>query len=113
MNNYIKFSTLILTALLSFASIDTSQSTELSKEKISLNDLNQLKDISSIDLSQSANLMVYSVSSVDEKKDRYRNDIWLLDRQKNKEKILLKGNPSIGKTRFSPDEILLGYLASG
>jgi dipeptidyl aminopeptidase/acylaminoacyl peptidase len=94
-------------------SIDTSQSTELSKEKITLNDLNQLKDISSIDVSHSANLMVYSVSSVDEKKDRYRNDIWLLDLNKNKEKILLKGNHWVGKTSFSPDDILLGYLAPG
>jgi len=113
MNNYIKSSTLILTVLLSFVSIDTSQSTELSKEKITLNDLNQLKDISSIDVSHSANLMVYSVSSVDEKKDRYRNDIWLLDLNKNKEKILLKGNHWVGKTSFSPDDILLGYLAPG
>ena len=113
MNNYIKSSTLILSVLLSFVSIDTSQSTELSKEKITLNDLNQLKDISSIDVSHSANLMVYSVSSVDEKKDRYRNDIWLLDLNKNKEKILLKGNHWVGKTSFSPDDILLGYLAPG
>jgi len=113
MNNYIKSSTLILSVLLSLASIDTSQSTELSKERITLNDLNQLKDISSIDVSHSANLMVYSVSSVDEKKDRYRNDIWLLDLNKNKEKILLKGNHWVGKTSFSPDDILLGYLAPG
>ena len=113
MSNYIKSSTLILSVLLSFAAIDTSQSSELSKEKITLNDLNQLKDISSIDVSHSANLVVYSVWSVDEKKDSYRNDIWLLDLNKNKEKILLKGNPSIGKTRFSPDDILLGYLAPG
>ena len=113
MSNYIKSSTLILSVLLSFAAIDTSQCSELSKEKITLNDLNQLKDISSIDVSHSANLVVYSVWSVDEKKDSYRNDIWLLDLNKNKEKILLKGNPSIGKTRFSPDDILLGYLAPG
>ena len=68
MSNYIKSSTLILSVLLSFAAIDTSQSSELSKEKITLNDLNQLKDISSIDVSHSANLVVYSVWSVDEKK---------------------------------------------
>ena len=113
MNNYIKSSILILSVLLSLASIDTSQSSELSKEIITLNDLNQIKDISSIDVSQSANLMVYSVSSVDEKNDRYRNDIWLLDLNKNKEKILLKGNHWVGKTSFSPDDILLGYLAPG
>ena len=113
MNNYTKSSILILSVLLSLASIDTSQSSEVSKAKITLNDLNQLKDISSIDVSHSANLVVYSVWSVDEKKDHYRNDIWLLDLNKNKEKILLKGNPSIGKTRFSPDDILLGYLAPG
>jgi len=113
MNKHIKFSTLFLSIFLFLAAIDASQSSELSKEKITLNDLNQLKDISSIDLSHSANLVVYSVWSVDEKKDRYRNDIWLLDLNKNKEKILLKGNPSIGKTRFSPDDILLGYLAPG
>nr|MCS5623037.1 hypothetical protein [Candidatus Neomarinimicrobiota bacterium] len=111
MNKHIKFSTLFLSIFLFLAAIEASQSSELSKERITLNDLNQLKDISSIDVSHSANLMVYSVSSVDEKKDRYRNDIWLLDLNKNKEKILLKGNPSIGKTRFSPDDIFLGYLA--
>ena len=93
MNNYIKSLTLILSVLLSLASIDTSQSSELSKEKITLNDLNQLKDISSIDISHSANLVVYSVWSVDEKKARDRNDIWLLDLSKNKAKILLKGKP--------------------
>jgi dipeptidyl aminopeptidase/acylaminoacyl peptidase len=113
MNKYIKFSTLLLSIFLSLASIDASQSSELPKDKITLNDLNQLKDISSIDVSHSANLMVYSVSSVDEKKDHYRNDIWLLDLNKNKEKILLKGNHWVGKTRFSPDDILLGYLAPG
>ena len=113
MNRYIKFSTLFLSIFLFLAAIDSSQSSELSKEKITLNDLYQLKDISSIDVSHSANLMVYSVSSVDEKKDRYRNDIWLLDLNKNKEKILLKGNHWVGKTRFSPDDTLLGYLAPG
>ena len=113
MNKHIKFSTLFLSIFLFLAAIDASQSSELSKEKITLNDLNQLKDISSIDVSHSANLMVYSVSSVDEKKDRYRNDIWLLDLNKNKEKILLKGNHWVGKTSFSPDDILLGYLAPG
>ena len=113
MNKHIKFSTLFLSIFLFLAAIDTSQSSELSKERITLNDLNQLKDISSIDVSHSANLMVYSVSSVDEKKDRYRNDIWLLDLNKNKEKILLKGNHWVGKTSFSPDDILLGYLAPG
>ena len=113
MNKHIKFSTLFLSIFLFLAAIDASQSSELSKERITLNDLNQLKDISSIDVSHSANLMVYSVSSVDEKKDRYRNDIWLLDLNKNKEKILLKGNHWVGKTSFSPDDILLGYLAPG
>ena len=113
MNKHIKFSTLFLSIFLFLTAIDASQSSELSKERITLNDLNQLKDISSIDVSHSANLMVYSVSSVDEKKDRYRNDIWLLDLNKNKEKILLKGNHWVGKTSFSPDDILLGYLAPG
>ena len=113
MNKHIKFSTLFLSIFLFLAAIDASQSSELSKERITLNDLNKLKDISSIDVSHSANLMVYSVSSVDEKKDRYRNDIWLLDLNKNKEKILLKGNHWVGKTSFSPDDILLGYLAPG
>jgi hypothetical protein len=68
MNKHIKFSTLFLSIFLFLAAIDASQSSELSKERITLNDLNQLKDISLIDVSHSANLMVYSVSSVDEKK---------------------------------------------
>ena len=113
MNKYIKLSTLTLSIVISLTWIHVSQSTELSKEKITLNDFYQFNEISSIDVSHSANQIAYSVSSVDEKKDGYHNDIWLLDVNKNKEKIILKGNPSVGKTKFSPDDKLLGYLAPG
>ena len=113
MNKYIKLSTLTLSIFISLTWIDVSQSTELSKEKITINDLYQFNEISSIDVSHSANQIAYSVSSVDEKKDAYRNDIWLLDVNKNKEKILLKGNPSVGKIKFSPDDTLIAYLAPG
>ncbi|SVB08497.1 uncharacterized protein METZ01_LOCUS161351, partial [marine metagenome] len=40
MNKHIKFSTLFLSIFLFLAAIDASQSSELSKEKITLNDLN-------------------------------------------------------------------------
>ncbi|MFT7265149.1 MAG: Tol biopolymer transport system component, partial [Halioglobus sp.] len=113
MNKYIKVSILILSIFISLTLTNVSGSSELSEEKITLNDLYQLKEISSIDVSHSAKQIAYSVSSVDEKKDRYRNDIWLLDVNKNKEEILLKGNPWVGKTKFSPDDTLLGYLAPG
>ena len=113
MNRYIKLSTLTLSIFISLTLIDVSQSSELSKEKITLNDFYQFNEISSIDVSHSANQIAYSVSSVDEKKDAYRNDIWLLDVNKNKEKILLKGNPSVGKIKFSPDDTLIAYLAPG
>ena len=113
MSRYIKAPILTLSIFISLTFTNVSRSSELSEEKITLNDLYQLKEISSIDVSHSAEQIAYSVSSVDEKKDRYRNDIWLLDINKNKEKILLKGNPWVGKTKFSPDDTLLGYLAPG
>ena len=113
MSKYIKAPVLTLSIFISLTFTNVSRSSELSEEKITLNDLYQLKEISSIDVSHSAEQIAYSVSSVDEKKDRYRNDIWLLDINKNKEKILLKGNPWVGKTKFSPDDTLLGYLAPG
>ena len=113
MSKYIKAPILTLSIFISLTLTNVSRSSELSEEKITLTDLYQLKEISSIDVSHSAEQIAYSVSSVDEKKDRYRNDIWLLDINKNKQKVLLKGNPWVGKTKFSPDDTLLGYLAPG
>ena len=69
MNKYIKLSTLTLSIVISLTWIDVSQCTEFSKEKITLNDFYQFNEISSIDVSHSANQIAYSVSSVDEKKD--------------------------------------------
>ena len=97
MNRYIKFSTFTLSIFVSLTFANVSASSELSEEKISLSDLYQFNEISSIDVSHSAKQIAYSVSSVDEKNDRYRNDIWLLDVNENKGKILLKGNPWVGK----------------
>ena len=87
MNQYIRSLTLTLSIFISLTLINVSESSELSEAKITLNDLYQFDEISSIDVSHSAKQIAYSVSSVDEKKDRYRNDIWLLDVNKNKEKI--------------------------
>ena len=113
MSKYIKAPVLTLSIFISLTFTNVSRSSELSEEKITLNDLYQLKEISSIDVSHSAEQIAYSVSKKKKKKDRYRNDIWLLDINKNKEKIVLKGNPWVGKTKFSPDDTLLGYLAPG
>jgi dipeptidyl aminopeptidase/acylaminoacyl peptidase len=113
MNQYIRSLTLTLSIFIPLTFINVSESSELSEAKITLNDLYLFNEISSIDVSHSAKQIAYSVSSVDEKKDSYRNDIWLLDIHKNKEKILIKGRPWVGKTKFSPDDSLLGYLAPG
>ena len=113
MNQYIRSLTLTLSIFIPLTFINVSGSSELSEAKITLNDLYLFDEISSIDVSHSAKQIAYSVSSVDEKKDSYRNDIWLLDIHKNKEKILIKGRPWVGKTKFSPDDSLLGYLAPG
>ena len=113
MNQYIRSLTLTLSIFIPLTFLNVSESSELSEAKITLNDLYLLNEISSIDVSHSAKQIAYSVSSVDEKKDSYRNDIWLLDIHKNKEKILIKGRPWVGKTKFSPDDSLLGYLAPG
>ena len=113
MNQYIRSLTLTLSIFIPLTFINVSESSELSEAKITLNDFYLLNEISSIDVSHSAKQIAYSVSSVDEKKDSYRNDIWLLDINKNKEKILIKGRPWVGKTKFSPDDSLLGYLAPG
>ncbi|MGY8982853.1 MAG: S9 family peptidase, partial [Cytophagales bacterium] len=113
MNQYIRSLTLTLSIFIPLTFLNVSESSELSEAKITLNDLYLFDEISSIDVSHSAKQIAYSVSSVDEKKDSYRNDIWLLDIHKNKEKILIKGRPWVGKTKFSPDDSLLGYLAPG
>ena len=113
MNQYIRSLTLTLSIFIPLTFLNVSESSELSEAKITLNDFYLLNEISSIDVSHSAKQIAYSVSSVDEKKDSYRNDIWLLDINKNKEKILIKGRPWVGKTKFSPDDSLLGYLAPG
>ena len=113
MNQYIRSLTLILSIFIPLTFINVSESSELSEAKITLNDLYLLNEISSIDVSHSAKQIAYSVSSVDEKKDRYRNDIWLLDVNKNKKKVLIKGRPWVGKTKFSPNDTLVGYLAPG
>ena len=113
MNQYIRSLTLTLSIFIPLTFINVSESSELSEAKITLNDLYLFDEISSIDVSHSAKQIAYSVSSVDEKKDRYRNDIWLLDVNKNKDKILIKGRPWVGKTKFSPNDSLLGYLAPG
>ena len=113
MNQYIRSLTLTLSIFIPLTFINVSESSELSEAKITLNDLYLLNEISSIDVSHSAKQIAYSVSSVDEKKDRYRNDIWLLDVNKNKKKVLIKGRPWVGKTKFSPDDTLVGYLAPG
>ena len=113
MNQYIRSLTLTLSIFIPLTFINVSESSELSEAKITLNDLYLFDEISSIDVSHSAKQIAYSVSSVDEKKDRYRNDIWLLDVNKNKKKVLIKGRPWVGKTKFSPDDTLLGYLAPG
>ena len=113
MNQYIRSLTLTLSIFIPLTFINVSESSELSEAKITLNDLYLFDEISSIDVSHSAKQIAYSVSSVDEKKDRYRNDIWLLDVNKNKKKVLIKGRPWVGKTKFSPDDSLVGYLAPG
>ena len=113
MNQYIRSLTLTLSIFIPLTFINVSESSELSEAKITLNDLYLFDEISSIDVSHSAKQIAYSVSSVDEKKDRYRNDIWLLDVNKNKKKVLIKGRPWVGKTKFSPNDTLLGYLAPG
>ena len=113
MNQYIRSLTLTLSIFIPLTFINVSESSELSEAKITLNDLYLFDEISSIDVSHSAKQIAYSVSSVDEKKDSDRNDIWLLDIHKNKEKILIKGRPWVGKTKFSPNDTLVGYLAPG
>ena len=98
MNQYIRSLTLSIFIPLTF--INVSESSELSEAKITLNDFYLLNEISSIDVSHSAKQIAYSVSSVDEKKDRYRNDIWLLDVNKNKKRFLSKVVPGLEKQNF-------------
>ena len=68
MNKYIKFSTLTLSIFISLTLINVSRSSELAEAKITLDDLYQFNDISSIDVSHSANQIAYSVSSCGSKK---------------------------------------------
>ena len=75
----------------------TSQS---QNEKFELKDINQIKDIGSLDVSKDAQLITYTVSSVDQKNDEYDTDIWMLDFKKDRDKLIVR---SAYSPKFSPN----------
>ena len=85
----------------------TSQS---QNEKFELKDINQIKDIGSLDVSKDAQLITYTVSSVDQKNDEYDTDIWMLDFKKDRDKLIVR---SAYSPKFSPNSNYVAYLAPG
>ena len=69
-------------------------------EKFELKDINQIKDIGSLDVSKDADLIAYTVSSVDQKNDEYVTDIWMLNFKKDSDKLIVR---SAYSPKFSPD----------
>ena len=59
-------------------------------EKFELKDINQIKDVGSLDVSKDAQLITYTVSSVDEKNDEYDTDIWMLNFKKDRDKLIVR-----------------------
>ena len=85
----------------------TSQS---QNEKFELKDINQIKDVGSLDVSKDAQLITYTVSSVDQKNDEYDTDIWMLNFKKDRDKLIVR---SAYSPKFSPDSNYIAYLAPG
>jgi len=79
-------------------------------EKFELKDINQIKDIGSLDVSKDADLIAYTVSSVDQKNDEYVTDIWMLNFKKDRDKLIVR---SAYSPKFSPDSNYVAYLAPG
>ncbi|SVE51899.1 uncharacterized protein METZ01_LOCUS504753, partial [marine metagenome] len=79
-------------------------------EKINLEDINQIRDIGSIDVSKDADLIAYTVSSVDQKNDEYDTDIWMLNSKKDSDKLIVRSGYA---PKFSPDSNYVAYLAPG
>ena len=79
-------------------------------EKFELKDINQIKDIGSLDVSKNADLIAYTVSSVDQKNDEYVTDIWMLNFKKDRDKLIVR---SAYSPKFSPDSNYVAYLAPG
>ena len=79
-------------------------------EKFELKDFNQIKDIGSLDVSKDADLIAYTVSSVDQKNDEYVTDIWMLNFKKDRDKLIVR---SAYSPKFSPNSNYVAYLAPG
>ena len=79
-------------------------------EKFELKDINQIKDIGSLDVSKDAQLITYTVSSVDQKNDEYDTDIWMFDFKKDRDKLIVR---SAYSPKFSPNSNYVAYLAPG
>ena len=79
-------------------------------EKFELKDINQIKDVGSLDVSKDAQLITYTVSSVDQKNDEYDTDIWMLNFKKDRDKLIVR---SAYSPKFSPDSNYIAYLAPG
>ena len=76
-------------------------------EKIKLEDINQIKDIGSINVAKDADLIAYTVSSVDQKNDEYVTDIWMLNSKKDRDKLIVR---SAYSPKFSPTATTLPTL---
>ncbi len=95
---------------LSFFLTQQSFTSQSQNEKFELKDINQIKDIGSLDVSKDAQLITYTVSSVDQKNDEYDTDIWMLDFKKDRDKLIVR---SAYSPKFSPNSNYVAYLAPG
>ena len=107
-----KFS-LCLFVLLNMAYSANSYPKDTEKQNFSSQDIHQIKDIHSLDLSPSSNFIIYLSTSTNQKKDHYESTMWLQDRKKNKTQAIVKNSTSIDKPSFSPNENYVSYLAAG
>ncbi|MAD29250.1 MAG: acylaminoacyl-peptidase [Woeseiaceae bacterium] len=107
-----KFS-LCLFVLLNMTYSANSYPKDTEKQNFSSQDIHQIKDIHSLDLSPSSNFIIYLSTSTNQKKDHYESTMWLQDRKKNKTQAILKNSTSIDKPSFSPNEDYVSYLAAG
>ena len=111
--SYMKYLTKLIfffTSCLIFSNVFSEDSTN---EKFTTNDIYKIKNIHSIDLSDSANHITYIETFADHKNDDYRSTLWLREIKKNKSRKLIKEIKSISYPQFSPDEKYIAYISPG
>ena len=113
LGSYMKYITKLIFFSISCLIFSNLLSKDIKTEKFTTDDIYKIKNIHSVDLSDSANQITYIETFADKKNDDYRSTLWLHDIKKNKSRKLIKKIKSISYPQFSPDEKYIAYISTG